>query len=114
MIPGRAVDRSQPRGLRQHLQDAASAILCGGLAGMVMWASVLPIDVAKTRVQTAYKGSPDDGGLLRQLRRVYAEGEHGAPLAPELRLLIFDEKACACMRQCAVGASGTIHVQHLL
>jgi hypothetical protein len=32
------------------LQHAASAIICGGIAGMVMWSAVFPIDAAKTLV----------------------------------------------------------------
>lgn len=32
-------------------QDAARVLLCGGLAGVVTWASVFPLDVIKTRVQ---------------------------------------------------------------
>ncbi|ROT37878.1 mitochondrial carrier [Sodiomyces alkalinus F11] len=33
-------------------QEAAKVLLCGGLAGIVTWASVFPLDVVKTRVQT--------------------------------------------------------------
>ncbi|KAI1469410.1 solute carrier family 25 member 45 [Daldinia caldariorum] len=33
-------------------QDVAKVLLCGGLAGIVTWASVFPLDVIKTRVQT--------------------------------------------------------------
>lgn len=36
------------------MKDSASAIGCGGLAGTIMWSAVLPLDVAKTRIQTAY------------------------------------------------------------
>lgn len=32
--------------------SAASVLLCGGLAGIVTWASIFPLDVIKTRVQT--------------------------------------------------------------
>ncbi|KAI1501519.1 mitochondrial carrier domain-containing protein [Biscogniauxia marginata] len=32
--------------------DAARVLLCGGVAGVVTWASVFPLDVVKTRVQT--------------------------------------------------------------
>ncbi len=32
--------------------DAARVLLCGGLAGVVTWASIFPLDVIKTRVQT--------------------------------------------------------------
>ena len=48
-------------------------MLCGGLAGMVYWAVVLPVDTAKTRMQVATPGGPEDGGLLAQLRAVYAQ-----------------------------------------
>ncbi|KAH9904543.1 mitochondrial carrier domain-containing protein [Xylariomycetidae sp. FL2044] len=34
------------------MDDAARVLLCGGLAGVVTWASVFPLDVVKTRVQT--------------------------------------------------------------
>jgi len=33
-------------------EDAARVLLCGGLAGIVTWASIFPLDVIKTRVQT--------------------------------------------------------------
>jgi hypothetical protein len=61
-------------GLLQALADAMSAVVCGGLAGMVMWAAILPLDAAKTRIQTAYPGSPHDVGVLRQLRLIHREG----------------------------------------
>ena len=32
--------------------EAAKVLLCGGLAGVITWASVFPLDVIKTRVQT--------------------------------------------------------------
>ncbi|KAI3423946.1 hypothetical protein D9Q98_009780 [Chlorella vulgaris] len=63
-----------PRGLLAALADATSAVVCGGLAGMIMWAAILPLDVAKTRIQTAYPGSYQDVGVLRQLRMVHREG----------------------------------------
>ena len=44
------------------------------LAGTVMWATVLPIDVAKTRIQTATPGSPRDAGILRNLSMLHREG----------------------------------------
>ncbi|KAG4416180.1 hypothetical protein IFR04_010699 [Cadophora malorum] len=34
------------------LGEAAKVLLCGGLAGVVTWASIFPLDVIKTRVQT--------------------------------------------------------------
>jgi hypothetical protein len=39
-----------------------------------MWGTVLPLDVAKTRIQTAQPGGPWDTGVLRQLRMLWREG----------------------------------------
>lgn len=33
-------------------ETAMKVLLCGGLAGIVTWASIFPLDVVKTRVQT--------------------------------------------------------------
>lgn len=49
-------------------------VLAGGLAGCAMWGTVLPVDVAKTRIQVATKGDADDAGVLRMLRRMWREG----------------------------------------
>ncbi|KAI0150621.1 mitochondrial carrier [Xylariaceae sp. FL1272] len=38
-------------------QDAARVLLCGGVAGVVTWASIFPLDVVKTRVQAGKEGS---------------------------------------------------------
>ncbi len=38
------------------VQEAAKVLLCGGIAGVVTWASIFPLDVIKTRVQT--QGQP--------------------------------------------------------
>ncbi len=54
--------------------DATSAITAGALSGMIMWTAVLPIDVAKTRMQTAWPGSARDVGLITQLKNMYREG----------------------------------------
>ncbi|KAM3414276.1 hypothetical protein BST61_g10929 [Cercospora zeina] len=35
-----------------HTQEALKVLLCGGLAGVITWASIFPLDVVKTRVQT--------------------------------------------------------------
>ncbi|KAL5120930.1 hypothetical protein ACEQ8H_001118 [Pleosporales sp. CAS-2024a] len=35
-----------------HREAALKVLLCGGLAGVVTWASIFPLDVIKTRVQT--------------------------------------------------------------
>jgi len=36
--------------------EAANVLLCGGVAGVVTWASIFPLDVIKTRVQTQALG----------------------------------------------------------
>jgi solute carrier family 25 carnitine/acylcarnitine transporter 20/29 len=38
-------------------EEAAKVLLCGGLAGIVTWASIFPLDVIKTRVQTQAFGN---------------------------------------------------------
>lgn len=39
-------------GMESNGHETAKVLLCGGLAGVVTWASVFPLDVIKTRVQT--------------------------------------------------------------
>jgi hypothetical protein len=39
-----------------------------------MWTAVLPLDVAKTRIQTAQPGGSWDSGVAQQLRTVWREG----------------------------------------
>jgi hypothetical protein len=48
-------------------------VLCGGLAGMIYWSAVLPIDTAKTRLQVATPCRVQDMGLLGHMRDVYAQ-----------------------------------------
>jgi len=43
---------SKMRERRSDTQEAAKALLCGGLAGVITWASIFPLDLIKTRVQT--------------------------------------------------------------
>lgn len=76
VVPGRlrADGLGTPRTMLQALADAGSAIACGGLAGMAMWMLVLPIDVAKTRIQVAHPRSSEDVGLWRQLVMLHARG----------------------------------------
>jgi len=45
-------------------QEAAKVLLCGGLAGVVTWASVFPLDVVKTRVQTQVFRMAESSSLL--------------------------------------------------
>lgn len=49
--------RMKDRGMDSAGQEAAKVLLCGGLAGVVTWASVFPLDVIKTRVQTQALGT---------------------------------------------------------
>ena len=61
-----------------------------------MWGTVLPLDVAKTRIQTAQPGSSWDTGVARQLRMLWREGgRHAlwAGLSPTL-LRAFPANAC--------------------
>lgn len=46
-------------------QEAAKVLLCGGLAGVVTWASIFPLDVIKTRVQTQTLADGNTTPLLR-------------------------------------------------
>ncbi|MBC9702636.1 MAG: hypothetical protein H9W83_08940 [Leuconostoc sp.] len=39
--------------------EAAKVLLCGGVAGVITWASVFPLDVVKTRIQTQLVSSPE-------------------------------------------------------
>jgi solute carrier family 25 carnitine/acylcarnitine transporter 20/29 len=48
-------------------------LLCGGLAGIVTWASIFPLDVIKTRVQTQVMP-----------REPTLQGEHRTLLQPEV------------------------------
>ena len=41
-----------PKGESTFAKEASKVLLCGGLAGVATWASVFPLDVIKTRVQT--------------------------------------------------------------
>jgi solute carrier family 25 carnitine/acylcarnitine transporter 20/29 len=59
-------------------QEAAKVLLCGGLAGVVTWASVFPLDVVKTRVQTQIFRTPESSPLL--------EGTVPAETTPQKRL----------------------------
>jgi solute carrier family 25 (mitochondrial carnitine/acylcarnitine transporter), member 20/29 len=44
--------------------EAAKVLLCGGFAGVITWASVFPLDVIKTRVQTQAFSSPIESAPL--------------------------------------------------
>jgi solute carrier family 25 carnitine/acylcarnitine transporter 20/29 len=55
-------------------EAAVKVLLCGGLAGVITWASIFPLDVIKTRVQTQ---------ALYSERRL--QGEHRMLLQPEVQ-----------------------------
>lgn len=42
--------------------DAAKVLLCGGIAGVVTWASIFPLDVIKTRVQAQAQAQAQANG----------------------------------------------------
>lgn len=45
-------------------EEVAKVLLCGGIAGVVTWASVFPLDVVKTRVQVQGQVQSGEAGLL--------------------------------------------------
>lgn len=50
-------------------QSAMNILLCGGIAGVVTWASVFPLDVIKTRLQAQTigdNGRPESQVLLER------------------------------------------------
>ncbi|GIL88725.1 hypothetical protein Vretimale_17297 [Volvox reticuliferus] len=76
-------ETSRPGSPEQHgadatrhnwLTEAAIAVFCGGTAGTLMWAAVLPIDVAKTRLQTAQPCSKWDVRLWNHWVMLWREG----------------------------------------
>lgn len=73
-FPGKAAPENPNPSLWEVMKDSASAVGCGGLAGTIMWSCVLPLDVAKTRIQTAYPGSIHDKGILHNLQMMYQQG----------------------------------------
>lgn len=73
-FPGRTAPDNPSPNIWDVAKDSASAVGCGGLAGTIMWSCVLPLDVAKTRIQTAYPGSVHDQGILRNLQIMYHQG----------------------------------------
>lgn len=59
--------------------EAAQSLLCGGIAGVVTWASVFPLDVIKTRVQTQTLSLAERTPLLGAARGgVVKQGQIGA------------------------------------
>lgn len=70
--------------------EAVKVLLCGGVAGVVTWASVFPLDVVKTRVQTQ--------GLM-PLGTVSSSSTGGSPiLSPssvDIRTPLLNERSSA-------------------
>lgn len=65
--------------------DATKVLLCGGIAGIVTWASIFPLDVIKTRVQTQAFGNissiasaEENTTLLNQNNSSRKAGRRGA------------------------------------
>ncbi|GKU06065.1 solute carrier family 25 member 45 [Fusarium langsethiae] len=57
---------TEPEERTSFQHEAAKVLFCGGLAGVVTWASVFPLDVIKTRVQAQTLGEPvETSQLLR-------------------------------------------------
>ncbi|KAM0490675.1 hypothetical protein ACHAP8_011293 [Fusarium lateritium] len=57
---------TEPEERTSFQHEAAKVLFCGGLAGVVTWASVFPLDVIKTRVQAQTLGEPiETSPLLR-------------------------------------------------
>lgn len=72
LLPGKPDPGKERLAAAEELADAASAIVCGGLAGMALWGFVMPIDVAKTRIQTSHGAG--SMGIMRTLRGLRREG----------------------------------------
>lgn len=58
--------------------EAAKVLLCGGIAGVVTWVSVFPLDVIKTRIQTQALRPADAEPLLGAARSLGDKGRIGA------------------------------------
>ncbi|KAL2179489.1 mitochondrial carrier domain-containing protein [Thermothelomyces heterothallicus CBS 202.75] len=57
--------------------DAVRVLLCGGLAGIITWASIFPLDVVKTRVQ-AQQLPLDQSGLSSDRAPLLGGGERAS------------------------------------
>ncbi|PWY88416.1 mitochondrial carrier protein [Aspergillus heteromorphus CBS 117.55] len=55
--------------------NAMKILLCGGIAGIVTWASVFPLDMIKTRLQAeTIEMSPESRPLMQTSRKTHAQG----------------------------------------
>lgn len=59
-------------------QEAAKVLFCGGLAGVITWASIFPLDVIKTRVQTQMQVQMGSGNEAESLLGARQQGRLGA------------------------------------
>lgn len=73
---------SSSDGMGGNTSEAARVLLCGGVAGIVTWASIFPLDVIKTRVQAQPVDlqSNHDGYRDVQVRRAATGTMSTAPL----------------------------------
>lgn len=55
-------------------REFLGTVTAGGVAGCAMWATVLPIDAAKTRIQAEFRGGRHDAGLAAVMRAMWREG----------------------------------------
>eukprot|EP00892_Ulva_mutabilis_P009169 jgi/Ulvmu1/6624/UM003_0262.1 len=65
---------STPSTTAAQLSDFLGTVISGGIAGCVMWGTVLPIDAAKTRIQAEFRGGRHDAGLGVVMRAMWREG----------------------------------------
>jgi solute carrier family 25 carnitine/acylcarnitine transporter 20/29 len=56
-----------------YAQESLAAVTCGGVAGSAFWLTMLPVDYAKTRIQIARRGDPDDASVLGLMARTFRE-----------------------------------------
>jgi len=81
-------------------QAAVRVLLCGGIAGVVTWASIFPLDVVKTRVQTQVmmygEGSPFlqslESSAVRSDSRAAGSGSRGPVGAWDIAKLAYREE----------------------
>jgi hypothetical protein len=70
---GDAISRPE-KDIGDTLHRFAATVAAGGIAGVAMWGTVLPIDSAKTRIQAARPGDKYDVRLLQALKIAWLEG----------------------------------------
>jgi solute carrier family 25 (mitochondrial carnitine/acylcarnitine transporter), member 20/29 len=58
-------------------QEALKVLLCGGVAGVITWASIFPLDVVKTRLQAQPLGVATE---ITEVQRVWTSPSQSKPL----------------------------------